>query len=91
MDNTDAKGLNKSENVSMISADLSGQEGQAYQQDQQMANRLSGVADNKPMSCESAISVIKRTGLLMSNLALVYYFEYVITTGLPVAIAGQIK
>ena len=49
------------------------------------------MADNKPMSCESAISVIKRTGLLMSNLALVYYFEYVITTGLPVAIAGQIK
>ena len=88
MNNIDAKGLNKSENVSMISADLSGQEGQA---DQQMANRLSGVADNKPMSCESAISVVKRTGLLMSNLALVYYFEYVITTGLPVAIAGQIK
>ena len=27
----------------------------------------------------------------MSNLAIVYYFEYVITTGLPVAIAGQIK
>ena len=88
MNNIDAKGLNKSENVSMISAELSGQEGQA---DQQMANRLSGVADNKPMSCESAISVVKRTGLLMSNLALVYYFEYVITTGLPVAIAGQIK
>ena len=88
MNNIDAKGLNKSENVSMISAELSGQEGYA---DQQMANRLSGVADNKPMSCESAISVVKRTGLLMSNLALVYYFEYVITTGLPVAIAGQIK
>ena len=27
----------------------------------------------------------------MSNLSIVYYFEYVITTGLPVAIAGQIK
>ena len=36
------------------------------------------------------MSVIRRTGLLMSNLALVYYFEYVITTGLPVAIAGQL-
>ena len=37
------------------------------------------------------MSVISRTGLLMSNLAIVYYFEYVITTGFPVAIAGQIK
>ena len=27
----------------------------------------------------------------MSNLAMVYYFEYLITTGLTVAIGGQLK
>lgn len=56
-----------------------------------MNNRETGVVDNVQMSFGSAFSVIKRTGLLMSNLSIVYYFEYVITTGLPVAIAGQIK
>ena len=76
-------GMNRSENLSMLS-DNTGQN----HNDRELENSESGVADNKPMSCESAMSVIKRTGLLMSNLAIVYYFEYVITTGLPVAIAG---
>ena len=43
------------------------------------------------MTWNATVSVLRRVGLLMSNLAIVYYFEYVITTGFPVAIAGQIK
>lgn len=55
---------------------------------QENANRMSGVADNVPMSFASAKSVVSRTGFLMINLSLVYYFEYLICTGLPIAISG---
>ena len=47
-----------------------------------------GVLDNEKLTCSNSISVLKRTGLLMSNLASVYYLEYLITTGLTVAIGG---
>ena len=47
-----------------------------------------GVADNEKLTWGNSISVLKRTGLLMSNLASVYYLEYLITTGLTVAIGG---
>ena len=47
-----------------------------------------GVHDNEKLSWTNSVGVLKRTGLLMSNLASVYYLEYLITTGLTVAIGG---
>ena len=50
-----------------------------------------GVLDNEKLTWQNSVGVLKRTGLLMSNLASVYYLEYLITTGLTVAIGGQLN
>ena len=49
-----------------------------------------GVVDNKGFTCENVSKVGKRVGPLMSNLAIVYFLEYTITTSFTVANASQI-
>ena len=53
-------------------------------------NRQAGVVDNATLDWATSISILKRTGLLMSNLTAVYYLEYFICTGLTVAIGGKL-
>ena len=49
-----------------------------------------GVKDNVGFSCENVGRVFGKVGLLMSNLSLVYFLEYTITTSFTVANAQQI-
>ena len=49
-----------------------------------------GVVDNVGFSCENVGRVFSSVGLLMSNLSLVYFLEYTITTSFTVANAQQI-
>ena len=44
-----------------------------------------GVKNNVGFSCENVGRVFRRVGLLMSNLSLVYFLEYTITTSFTVA------
>lgn len=44
-----------------------------------------GVKDNVGFSCENVGRVFSKVGLLMSNLSLVYFLEYTITTSFTVA------
>ena len=49
-----------------------------------------GVKNNVGFSCENVGRVFSKVGLLMSNLSLVYFLEYTITTSFTVPNAQQI-
>lgn len=44
-----------------------------------------GVTDNTELTAKSASYILRREGLVMSNLVLVYFFEYSITTSFGLA------
>ena len=44
-----------------------------------------GVKNNVNFSCENVGRVFKKVGFLMSNLSLVYFLEYTITTSFTIA------
>lgn len=46
-----------------------------------------GVVDNKGFTCENVGLVMSKVGALQSNLAIVYFMEYTITTSFTVACA----
>ena len=53
-------------------------------------NEKQGVDDNKGFTTENVKRVLGIVGFLMSNLSLVYFLEYMITTSFTVACASQI-
>lgn len=49
-----------------------------------------GVSDNEQLTCSKFVYILKQSGLLMSNLMFVYFFEYSITTSFGIAAVDKL-